>query len=99
MRKTKRARALEIPNAVKTAVYERDGGRCVICGHAGAPNAHYIARTHGGLGIEKNIITLCRSCHRRYDQTIERQAIGAALADYLRSKYPDWDPVDLIYHK
>lgn len=97
--KSERTKALEISQKVKQKVYERDGGCCVLCGRRGNPEAHYISRKHSGMGIEKNILTLCRECHKRYDQTIEREAIGAVLADYLRSKYPDWDPVDLIYRK
>lgn len=31
-----------------------------MCGSSYAmPNAHYIARAQGGLGIEENIVTLC----------------------------------------
>lgn len=97
--KSNRTKALEISKAVKGAVWKRDGGRCVLCGRPGNPEAHYISRKHGGLGIEQNILTLCRKCHNRYDQTTERAEIGAVLADYLRSCYPDWDPVDLIYRK
>ena len=96
---SKRTKALEIPKSVKDRVYERDGGCCVLCGRPGNPEAHYISRAHSGLGIEQNIVTLCRECHNRYDQTIERQAIRAVLADYLRSQYPDWDEAKLIYKK
>lgn len=96
---SRRTKALEIPRSVKDRVYERDGGCCVLCGKPGNPEAHYISRAHGGLGIEQNILTLCRGCHRRYDQTIEREALGEVLADYLRSKYPNWTPTDLIYRK
>ena len=97
--KSKRTKALEIPREVKIRVALRDNEMCILCGRPGLPEAHYISRAHGGMGIEKNILTLCRSCHRRYDQTIEREALGAVLADYLRSKYPDWNPIDLIYRK
>ena len=97
--KSRRTKALEIPRSVKDRVYARDGGCCVLCGRPGLPEAHYISRAHGGMGIEENILTLCRGCHRRYDQTIEREALGAVLADYLRRKYPDWTPTELIYRK
>lgn len=97
--KSKRTKALEIPKSVKLKVEERDGGCCIICGRPGSPNAHFIARSHGGLGIEENIVTLCYSCHRRYDQSVEREAIGSVIADYLRGHYADWDPINLIYRK
>ena len=84
---------------VKQAVYERDGGQCVICGKRGLPNAHFISRAHGGLGVEQNIVTLCRECHDRYDNSIHRKAIREVLRAYLKSKYPEWDEEKLNYHK
>lgn len=96
---SKRTKALAISQEVKKRVYERDKGRCVVCGAQGNPDAHYISRAHGGLGIEQNIVTLCRRCHHNYDQTINREGYGVIIAAYLRSQYPDWDPVDLIYKK
>ena len=96
---SKRTKALAIKPEVKQRVYERDGGCCVICGAQGNPEAHYISRAHGGLGIEQNIVTLCRRCHHDYDQTTKRNGYGVIIADYLRSQYPGWDPVDLIYRK
>lgn len=96
----KRTKALAISAAVKRHVYERDGGRCVLCGSIyGLPNAHYISRAQGGLGIEKNIVTLCPTCHRAYDQTEARPEIEDELQKYLRSRYQDWDEADLIYMK
>lgn len=95
----RRTKALDISPAVKRAVYERDNGCCIICGKQGLPNAHYIARSHGGLGIEQNIVTLCADCHRRYDQTIERKSLRPIIANYLRSQYPGFNPANLIYHK
>ena len=93
-------KALAISKSVKEAVYRRDGGCCVLCGSPyGEPNAHYIARSQGGLGIEKNVVTLCAWCHREYDQTYRRKAIREELRGYLMSRYPDWDERDLIYRK
>lgn len=95
----KRTKALAISREVKVDVSERDGGRCIICGRPGSPEAHFVSRAHGGLGIAQNIVTLCRRCHRDYDQGPRREAYGEAIADYLRSHYPDWDPVDLVYRR
>lgn len=96
----KRTKALSISKRVKDAVWERDGGCCVLCGNPRAqPNAHYISRAQGGLGIERNIVTLCLNCHRRYDQTADRAEIRLDLREYLESKYPDWDESQLIYQK
>lgn len=95
----KRTKELAISKDVKLRVYERDNGRCILCGKRGAPNAHYISRAHGGLGVEQNIVTLCHECHKRYDQSTERLSIGRIIAAYLREKYPEWDPTNLIYRK
>ena len=45
----KRTRAPAIPAEVKRRVYERDKGRCVLCGRPGNPEAHVISRSQGGL--------------------------------------------------
>ena len=96
----KRAKALSISKSVKDAVWKRDGGCCVLCGSPRSqPNAHYISRAQGGLGIERNIVTLCLNCHRRYDQTADRAEIRLDLREYLKSKHPGWDESQLIYQK
>ena len=97
--KSKRAKALDISQAVKAAVYERDGGRCVLCGRPGAPNAHFIPRSQGGLGIEENVVTLCIECHNRYDNGAFRAQTEAELEAYLRGLYPDWSREKLYYRK
>ena len=98
--KSRRTKALEIPQTVKAKVYERDGECCVWCGSPnGQPNAHYIPRSHSGLGIEENILTLCWPCHMRYDQTTDRAQMGEFFRRYLQSKYPDWDVNKLYYKK
>lgn len=104
---SKRSKACDIPKKVKDAVWERDGRRCIICGSTMAmPNAHYIPRSKGGLGIEENIVTLCthmseNRCHYRYDfgSREEREEIGGKIRDYLMSKYPDFDEDKLVYDK
>ena len=106
--KSKRAKATDISMSVKKKVWERDKGRCVLCGNYCnvMPNAHFIPRSKGGLGIEENIITLCteltpNKCHRRYDfgTKEEREEIKEYLREYLKSKYPNWNEDDLYYKK
>ena len=106
--KTKRAKATDISQADKRKVFERDDGCCVVCGNSYnvMPNAHFIPRSKGGLGIEENIVTLCgeltpNQCHRRFDfgTAEERKAIGEAIEGYLKSKYPGWDKENLVYRK
>lgn len=106
--KSKRSKATDIPQKVKQAVWERDGGRCVVCGcrRNVMPNAHFISRAKGGLGIEENIVTLCtefteNQCHRKYDfgSREEKEEIGEKIEAYLKSKYPNWDKEKLTYRR
>lgn len=100
----KRTKALAIPPGVKAAVAARDSidGRpcCIVCGSPeGQPNAHYIARSQGGLGIEENIVTLCPNCHRIYDQSHRRGLYREMIRDYLRVQYDGWEESRLTYRK
>lgn len=100
----KRTKALAISEETKHRVWCRDAGRCVWCGRRGAyvfPEAHYIPRSKGGLGIPENILTLCRPCHDRFDNGTREQREGMReyFREYLESIYPEWDETKLIYHK
>ena len=97
----KSTKACDIPYSVKQKVWERDHGRCVICGTSRmvSPNAHYIARSHMGLGIEQNIVCLCLGCHCDYDNGSRREEYGAAIRRYLKTKYRGWDESKLVYRK
>ena len=100
MPKSKRAKACDIPKKVKDIVWERDQYRCIICGsHEGQPNSHFIRRSQGGLGCERNIVTMCYRCHMMYDQGVDRRAIEAYTEKYLKSLYPDWSREQLYYKK
>jgi 5-methylcytosine-specific restriction endonuclease McrA len=86
---------------VKRTVWDRDGGRCVICGttRMTAPNAHFIPRSALGLGIEENIVTLCMPCHVDYDNSPKRQEYREIIRRYLKMRYKDWDESKLVYKK
>lgn len=90
-----------IPQKVKEAVWERDGHRCIVCGdqRTASPVAHYIPRSHLGLGIEENIVTLCLRCHCAYDNSVSRPWMKAIIRDYLKSHYEGWDEKNLVYKK
>ena len=101
-----RTKAVSISPKVKRIVAERDSidgwACCIICGSPnGLPEAHYIPRSKGGLGIEENIVTLCRPCHHKFDFGLpeEKQKIGNRIKEYLEGIYPDWNEGDLIYKK
>ena len=107
--KTARSKATDIPMSVKKKVFERDGGRCVICGNAYsvAPNAHILSRAKGGLGIETNIVTLCtivstNKCHHRFDNGTkkEREKMLKIITKYMKSIYGNsWNIDDQKYKK
>lgn len=105
-----RTKNLGITTRTKEEVAERDSFAgwpcCIVCGlpapvnnRLAFSNAHYISRSQGGLGVERNILTLCPGCHVRYDQTTERETLKAFFGRYLKSKYPDWDESTLVYQK
>lgn len=105
-----RTKSLGITIRVKEEVADRDsfyGHPCCLWCGLPAPasdrlafsNAHYVPRSQGGLGVERNIVTLCPTCHRRYDQSTDREKMGEFLRDYLKKQYEDWDESQLYYRK
>ena len=106
MRKDTKAR--DFDRNTKYAIAKRDSidgwPCCVYCG-ASAPdeiawsNAHFIARSQSGLGVERNGLTLCPICHRKYDQTTARIEMRGYFRDYLQNHYEDWSEDALIYRK
>ena len=91
------------PN-VRRAVKERDAQeygytRCVYCGTPYFIEiAHYVSRGRGGKGIPENLVCLCSYCHRMLDNgsDIERMRdIKRTIENHLRSKYKDWDELNL----
>ena len=100
--KNKRTKALEIPPTVKRKVYERDNHRCVWCGRwvdVSNACAHFIPRSSGGLGVEKNILTLCADCHRAFDQSDRRTQMRRVFRKHLMESYSDWDEKTLVYDR
>ena len=106
LRKDTKARDFDLNTKLAISLRDSIDGWpcCVFCG-APAPfqiawsNAHYISRAQGGMGIEQNGLTLCQACHRRYDQSTERQEMRAFFREYLIDAYPEWNEDNLIYRK
>lgn len=97
--KHKRTKACAISKKTKEVVYRRDGGLCIFCNKAGLPEAHVVPRAQGGLGREENIITVCRECHDKLDNSICRKEMLAQAAGYLKRFYPDWKRESFIFDK
>lgn len=104
----KDTKAMDFDRKAKVAIAERDSidgwPCCVFCGLAApAPlawsNAHFIARSQGGLGIPENGLTLCPCCHSRYDQTDGREEMRGYFREYLREHYEEWSEDALTYKK
>lgn len=104
----KDTKARDFDRKTKIAISKRDSidgwPCCVFCG-AAAPaqlawsNAHYRARSQGGIGTEWNGLTLCPICHKRYDQTTSRMEMREFFREYLREHYEDWSEEALTYQK
>ena len=45
--------------------YERDNGRCVLCGAPASEVHHIVFRSQMGLSNLKNLAFLCRDCHNK----------------------------------
>lgn len=99
---TKRTKELAISKKTKLRVWERDNHRCIFCGKLVTwhmANSHFIKRSHGGLGIEQNLLTNCEDCHHKFDDTTNRDEMFAHAERYLRYKYTDFDIDNLTYKK
>ena len=95
----RRTKACAISKKTKEAVYRRDMGSCIFCGAPGLPEAHVIARSQGGLGCKENIVTVCRKCHDKMDNSEQRQQMIGHAVSYLKLFYPDWNSKDFVYDK
>jgi hypothetical protein len=63
--KTKHKNSMRyIPTNVKTKVFERDEGKCTVCGSEEKIHYHHIQKfSDGGTHSIHNLILLCASCH------------------------------------
>lgn len=69
-----RTKAVDVSQAVRKQVLQRDAYRCIFCRKSDALTmAHVIPRSQGGLGIAENLVTACSKCHWKMDRTHYRE--------------------------
>lgn len=72
---------------------------CIFCGSPFAfPEAHIYSRSQGGLGVEKNIITVCRKCHNLLDQSPKREKMLGIAKRYLERIYGNISEDEVKYN-
>ena len=74
---------------VKSEVYDRDGGQCVICGNTNVEAHHVVFRSQGGSDSLDNLVCLCNKHHRMahgtwsIQQTITQERMKEIVLKYL----------------
>lgn len=106
--KSKRARMCEFSPKTRKEIRERDGG-CIFCriGWKCPPVRmpeqimHIVPRSHGGLGVAQNGVVGCIHHHIMLDNgnTGEREKMLKYIRWYMKTKYPEWNELDLYYDK
>lgn len=98
-----RTKATDISSKVRFMVWNRDNHRCIFCGKvvgSECANAHFVPRSAGGLGVEKNIFTACINCHHEQDNGLSSKLYDQSAENYLKRIYGEnWHIQDLIYKK
>ncbi len=78
------SRSRTIPQEVKDKVWNRDGGRCVLCGSNELIEFdHIIPFSKGGSNTYRNIQVLCQSCNRSKSDSIGEVDDFLDELDYL----------------
>ena len=101
----RRTKSLQISPETRRKVEERDSidgaPCCVFCGtpYGVRGEAHYIKRSQGGLGIEQNLLTVCRPCHHELDFGRWRDEMLNHARRHFESKYEAWNEDELKYKR
>ena len=95
-------KATAISPEVKRIVWQGDGKRCILCDRYAPMDwacAHVVRRSHGGMGVEENIVTLCPECHREADEGKTAKEKQEQIAAYISRCYPGWSREAVTYRK
>ena len=74
---------------VAPKIIERDDQQCQVCGHRAIDIHHIVFKSHGGTNDERNLILLCRACHKKAHD--DESAWRRKLIDYQKSRYGAFD--------
>ena len=100
---TARTKATDITPKVRAIAMRRDNHRCIYCGTTYMLQlAHvFVNRSHSGLGVEQNLVTLCIEHHMSLDNgKIEKSKPIRDVAEfYLRHHYGEIDIESLKFRK
>jgi hypothetical protein len=99
----RKTEALKISTETYNKVYERDKG-CIICKKAIHPKIiegnyaplechHFVSRAKLGMGIEENLVMLCKYHH------LEETTYRKDIEKYLKKQYPHWNRERLVFKK
>lgn len=111
----KRTKYLKYDKETAMKVIERQEHECLFCKmgyHIEKQNlsnlefnvydiAHFINRSQGGLGVEENLVLLCRFHHHHLDNSNKglRKEMLMIMEEYLKQCYPEWNKEKLVYKK
>lgn len=113
MKQKTRNKRLQFDTKTKQRIAERDVV-CLFCrqqysmsrngdeyGYSIMDITHYVNKSAGGLGTEKNGVLVCRYHHQLLDNGNKgfREEMLGRMEAYLKSIYPDWKKEDLYYRK
>jgi len=70
--------AKPVPEAVKQAVFQRDGGRCLVCGSGDLIQyTHVVPLSRGGSNEPHNVYLVCSGCNRGQTETGAPGPVGS----------------------
>ena len=96
--KSKRSLATLIPKPIRHNVLVRDKGRCIVCGSMHQLECHHLVpRSLGGMGVENNLLMLCKTHHSELHNGVGD--INIIVRSYMEQTYEDITDKDRKYDK
>lgn len=74
-------------NEIRKMIYERDGGRCIICGSHWKLHFHHIVfRSSLGSDTLENLVCVCFRCHGIYCHGVKEKRWRESFKEYMGRK-------------